>query len=108
MTKEKTAPAVSTAKLQIAFDAAQYKKIAEAATEDNDRMGLIKRNEKIHQYQMIPVLINQGLAHRRGEIYIPEDKKKLFMRDVRFSELLAKAQVAVEAFIEYQNKLLAQ
>lgn len=96
-----------TAKLQIEFQGEQYKNIIAAATEENNRMGLVKRKEKIHTYQMVPVLIDQGLLFRKGHVYVPEDKRKLFMKNEKFSKLLAKAQLAMEDFKAYQDELLS-
>ena len=93
-------------KLQLEFEPKLYGKVIETATTDNSRMNLVKRDEKIHTYQMIHVLIQDGLNYRNHEIYAPDDMKKSFAKDEKYQRLLAKAQVALEEFKEYQNKLL--
>ena len=98
---------MATISLQLKFEEDQYGQVQVAATEENNRQGFTRRNEKIHQKDMIPILVGQGLQFRKGEIYTPADKLREFKKDEKFNKLIAKAQVAMEEFKEYQDKLLA-
>lgn len=103
----KVAKVIEGVQLQLTFKAKQYQAISDAASDDNRRMELVSRKDKIHMYKAIEILVDQGLAFRQHKVYVPEDKKKLYMKDEKFSRLLAKAEIAMEEFKIYQDKLLS-
>lgn len=95
-----------TFKRQLEFKASVYQAVDKHLGDENKRMNLVAAREKLYLNDIIPVLVGEGLLFRKLEIYIPEDKKREFMKDYKFLKLLSKAQVAMEAFKEYQDELM--
>jgi hypothetical protein len=93
-------------KVNLPFEANLYAQIQTEAGIENRRQGFVKRQDKIHTYDMVQKLAAQGIEYRKGKVYVPEDKLKTFMKDDKFSKLLAKAQVANEELHAYMEKLL--
>lgn len=99
---------VNTIKRIIDVESDVYNDINKFSTDENDRMGLVSRSEKIHFVQALHILVKHGINFRNHQVYLPEDKKGIFMKDEKFSKLLAKAQVAMDELKDYQEKLLAR
>lgn len=94
------------AQMQLSLDPEVYRQVQRTADDENDRRGLVTRKEKVHIKNMVPTLIQDGLAFRKHEIYIPKDKEKELMKSDRYSRLYAKAQVAMSELKEEQDKLI--
>lgn len=98
------AKTTDTVQRQITFDSNLYQKISDAADDENKRLGLSLRSEKIHIQDIIPALVADGLAARNGKIYTPNGKT--FLKDEKYLNLKAKAELAIENFLQYQAQLL--
>lgn len=97
---------MSTIKRQIDFPAKAYSEASTIMDEDNNRTKKYSRSEKIHMKQMIPILLEDGIKYRRGEIYTPDDMKKDLNKDDKWVSLRAKAELAVENLMDYQKNLI--
>lgn len=103
-----SATAIKEIQRQVTFSGSQYSNITDQTESENKRLGNVLRKEKIHIQDMIPILVDDGLKFRNGEIYTPVDREADFTKDERWVSLRAKAEVALETFFSYQNKLLAK
>jgi hypothetical protein len=105
-TKVKKSPPENSTQLQLYFDNKQYAKIESEVAEENTRRGLIGKHNKLYKYQVIPILIDHGMSFKNHEVYVPEEKRRDLMKDEKFSNLYAKAQLAMENLKIHMHKLL--
>lgn len=98
--KRKEVPENHT-QLQLYFHNDLYADIEQAVTDENKRLGLVGKHDKLYKYNVIPLLVKQGIAFRNHEIYLPEEKRRELLKDEKFSKLYAKAQLAMEDIKSY-------
>jgi len=90
---------------QIHFPSTVYQSANELMDEENKRLGLSTRNEKIHMKDFLHQLTADGVRFRRGEVYTPDDLKRQFSKNPEWVKLKAKAETAIEELFELQKKL---
>lgn len=93
-------------KRQIDIDSDVYSDIEAETTRTNQRLGLVKRNEKKYVKDLIPELAADGLDFRDYKIYVPKIKGVSFLGDLKHQKLLQKVSDALSDLQEYHQSFL--
>lgn len=93
--KSKSAPSNST-HMQLWFNDEQIGRIERFKNDENDRRHLHSKENRLHRYNVIPMLVDMGLEFRKNKVYVPEDLKGLLLNKPKFLIALLKAEKAME------------
>jgi hypothetical protein len=98
----------TTINRQLQFPSDIYGQADDFATSENKRLKHFSGKEKLYIKDIIPILITFGLKFVKMELYTPADRVREFTKDEKWVKLRAKAELAVEDFKKYQDKLLEE
>lgn len=93
---------------QVDYPVKTYGAVEDLVTAENKRLQHFSRKSRMHIKDILPILTAEGLKFRKGMIYTPEDKVVEFAKDEKWVKLRAKAEMAIDDFMKYQNDLLAK
>ena len=95
-----------TVQRQITFTEKLYSDVSKEADSENERLGKVLRKDKIHIQDIIPILVQDGLNSRKGQVFTPSDRQVQFSKDDKWLKLKAKAETALTELLQYQGELL--
>jgi hypothetical protein len=102
-TKEKKAKTVNR---QIEFPSKIYTAADDFASDENKRLRNSPNHKRLFIKDILPLLVAFGLKFVKGEVYTPDDAKAELIKDKKWAELRARAELACEEFNAYQKELL--
>ena len=89
-------------KRQLEIPSDTYKTADDIMADENSRMGLIKRTDKLFLNDFLIILIGDGISHRQGKVYSPKDKQPLYSKDKQWNILRKEAEQAIQKLRKYE------